>query len=205
MNNWFTVKVKYTKQLDNGAFKRVSEPYLLAAMTFTDAEARIYEELGSIIRGEFIVTNIARTDFHDIFQYDDSDVWYKCKISYVTEDGDTDKKKKVTQNFLVTATSVKEAFERLQENLSTLMADYEIPSIIATPIVEIFPYTEELDKELSRRPATEVELDNETSHKSTAVFSAPGSDIDDEEEIEEELEEEEDDISELEDDYSDDN
>jgi hypothetical protein len=46
MNSWFTVKVKYTRQLENGTFKRVSEPYLLAAMSFTDAEARIYEELG---------------------------------------------------------------------------------------------------------------------------------------------------------------
>lgn len=79
MNNWFTVKVKYTKQLEDGGFKKVSEPYLLAAMTFTDAEARIYEELGSIIRGEFVVTGISRTEIHDIFMYDDIDTWYKCK------------------------------------------------------------------------------------------------------------------------------
>jgi len=85
MNTWFTVKVKYTKQLDDGTFKRVSEPYLLAAMTFTDAEARIYEELGSIIRGEFTVTNIARTEYHDIFYYEDADLWYKCKITYQSE------------------------------------------------------------------------------------------------------------------------
>ena len=77
MNNWFTVKVKYTKQLDNGALKRVSEPYLLAAMTFTDAEARIYEELGQIIRGEFNVVGITRTEIHDIFAYDDVDTWFK--------------------------------------------------------------------------------------------------------------------------------
>lgn len=63
MNNLFLVKVKYTKQLENGTFKRVSEPYLLAAMTFTDAEARIYEELGYVIKGEFAVTNIARADY----------------------------------------------------------------------------------------------------------------------------------------------
>ncbi|MEY4215549.1 MAG: hypothetical protein RLZZ68_5 [Bacteroidota bacterium] len=62
MNSWFTVRVKYTKQLENGTLKRVTEPYLLAAMTFTDAEARIYEELGSYIRGEFMVVGIARTD-----------------------------------------------------------------------------------------------------------------------------------------------
>jgi hypothetical protein len=203
MNTWFTVKVKYTKQLDDGTFKRVSEPYLLAAMTFTDAEARIYEELGSIIRGEFTVTNIARTEYHDIFYYEDADLWYKCKITYQSEGDGLDvesdlnpkKVKKVSQNFLVTATSVKEAFERIQESLSTLMVDYQIPSIILTPIVDIFPFNEELDVELERKPAkektvTEVTSDEEvleTSGKGV-VFSASGSDFDDEEEFESTLE-----------------
>ena len=146
MNNWFTVKVKYTKQLDNGQFKRVSEPYLLAAMTFTDAEARIYEELGSIIKGEFNVIGITRTEIHDIFAYDDADVWYKVKITYDSEAADDEKAKKVAQNFLVSAHSVKDAFDRIKESLSTLMVDFQIPSIIVSPIVEIFPYTENLDR-----------------------------------------------------------
>ena len=77
MINWFTVKLKYTKQLEDGTLKRVTEPYLLAGMTFTDVEARIYEELGSSIRGEFLVTGIARTDIHEIFSIDGSNVWYK--------------------------------------------------------------------------------------------------------------------------------
>jgi type III secretion system FlhB-like substrate exporter len=206
MNNWFTVKVKYTKQLENGTFKRVSEPYLLAAMTFTDAEARIYEELGSIIRGEFVVTNIARTDFHDIFYYEDSDIWFKCKISFESADGDGEKAKKVSQNFLVNARSVKEAFERLQESLSTMMVDFDIPSIMISPIVDIFPYTENLDKEISRTPIASIVDDFEEPIISTGkpVFSAPGSDLDDED-LEEEIDEEidEDDVdSELEDDYS---
>jgi hypothetical protein len=182
MNTWFTVKVKYTKQLENGAFKRVSEPYLLAAMTFTDAEARIYEELGAIIRGEFSVTNIARTDYHDIFHYEDSDQWFKCKVAYESQDADTDKKKKVNQNFLVTANSVKEAYERILESLSTLMVDFVVPSIILSPIVDIFPYNEELDVELSRKPAVQVEEEIASTGKGV-VFSASGSDFDDEEEL----------------------
>lgn len=210
MNNWFTVKVKYTKQLENGAFKRVSEPYLLAAMTFTDAEARIYEELGAIIRGEFSVTNIARTDYHDIFQYEDSDTWYKCKISFESVTEDSDKAKKVSQNFLVGAHSVKEAFERMHESLSTMLVDFLIPSIIVSPIVDIFPYTEELDKEISRRPLLEDEPIITTGKR---VYSAPGSDLDDEieEEEEEDLDEVEDELdtedleeidSDLDDEYS---
>ncbi|MBB77589.1 MAG: hypothetical protein CL844_01145 [Crocinitomicaceae bacterium] len=144
MSNWFTVKVKYTKQLDNGGLKRVSEPYLLGAMTFTDAEARIYEELGSIIRGEFQVAGIVRTEFQDVFQYEEEDVWYKCKISYEDIDNDSEKAKKVAQNFLVTASSVKEAFDRINESLSGLMIDYSILSISLSPIVDIFPYNEKL-------------------------------------------------------------
>jgi len=149
-------KVKYTKQLDNGALKRVSEPYLLAAMTFTDAEARIHEELGSIIRGEFNVVAIARQEIHDIFTYDDSDIWYVSKVQYENYDLDSERAKKVTQTFLVSASSVKEASERIKESLSTLMVDFKIKSVVESPIIDIFPYSENLDKEISRTPAAET-------------------------------------------------
>jgi len=196
MNNWFTVKVKYTKQLENGTFKRVSEPYLLSAMTFTDAETRIYEELGQIIRGEFNVVGISRTEIHDIFQYDDCDTWYKCKITFTSEGNMDDpeaKQKKVSQNFLVSAVSVKDAFEKLKESLSTLMADFEVPSISVSPIVDIFPYREELDREISRVPMDEFEGELPSSNGGR-VYSASGSDL-------------EDDVadSELQDEFSDDN
>ena len=194
MNTWFTVKVKYTKQLENGTFKRVSEPYLMASMTFTDAEARVYEELGSIIRGEFNVVSISRTEIHDIFHYEDADVWYKCKVSYETADAEGEKTKKVSQNFLVSAHSVKDAYERLKESLSTLMVDFQIPSITISPIVDIFPYNEELDREISRRPLEE----GETAETVGKVYSAPGT-LDEEEEEEIEAE------SELEDDFSEEN
>lgn len=142
MNNFFTVKVKYTKQLDNGALKRVTEPYLLAAMSFTDAEARIYEELDSIVRGEFTVQGIARTELHDVFMYDDSDTLYKCKVKYENIDSDSEKGKKVTQVFLVSACSVAQAHERIKESLSGLMVDFAIPSVVLSPIVDIFPFKE---------------------------------------------------------------
>ncbi|MFM8241672.1 MAG: DUF4494 domain-containing protein [Crocinitomicaceae bacterium] len=180
MNSWFTVKVKYTKQLENGTFKRVSEPYMLAAMTFTDAEARIYEELGSSIRGEFLVTGIARTDIHDIFQYDDSETWFKCKVSYDKVDDEADKKKTITQNFLVSADTVKIAYERVQESLSTLMIDFNITAIAASPIVEIFPYREEDVTSPAKKINQVIEEVYENPTPKGIVFSASGSDEDDE-------------------------
>lgn len=179
MNSWFTVKVKYTKQLENGTFKRVSEPYLLAAMSFTDAEARIYEELGSAIKGEFSVTNISRADYHDIFQYDDADVWYKCKVVYESASEDGDKNKKVSQNFLVSANSVKEAYDRIEESLADLMVDFVIPTISVSPIIDIFPYTEELDKEISRvskEEYDEIKALEKANSSNSKVYSASNSD-----------------------------
>ncbi len=143
MNNWFTVSVRYTKEMENGTFRRVNEPYLIAAVTHGDAEARIHEELGSLIRGEFIVTGVKITELHDIFAYDDADVWFKAKIQYTACIDETETSKKVTQTFLVSAHSVKQAYDRIKESLSTLLTDFQIPSISISPIVEIFPYKKE--------------------------------------------------------------
>jgi hypothetical protein len=157
MNSWFTVKVRYTKQLDNGSFKRVSEPYLIAAMSFTDAESRAFEEVGELVRGEFSVVSIARTEIHDIFSYGDSDVWYKAKVTYESA-MEGEKSKTTVQHMLVSAHSVTDAESRIKESLSTMLVDFNVPSVSVSKIVDIFPYKEDLDREISRRPMTEEDL-----------------------------------------------
>lgn len=149
MNSWFTVKVKYTKQLEDGRLKRVTEPYLVDAVSFTDAEARIYEEVGTRVQGEFLITGISKTEFADIFYYEDAEDWYKCKLTYVSMDADSGKEKKVSHNFLVTAHNVKEAYERIQESMSEMLVTFEIPSIILTPIVEVLPYNPDFDSTMN--------------------------------------------------------
>ena len=138
MNSWYTVRVKYTKQLDDGRLSKVNEPYLVDAVSFTDAEAVIYEELASTIRGEFIIASIAKVEFADIFSYDDCDDYYKCKIGYTSVDADTNRETKITSDFLVMANSVKEATIKLNNDLEGMMVDYEIKTVGITPIVDIF-------------------------------------------------------------------
>jgi hypothetical protein len=161
MNTWYTVKVKYVKQLEDGKLKSVTEPYLVDAMSFTDAEARIYHEMGSSVRGEFSVTGIAKTNYADIFYYDDADDWYKCKLIYVSLDADSGKEKKMSHNYLVSAHNVKDAYDRIQESMSDTMASFDIPSIMVTPIVEIFPYDPELEKVLGMTPMAEIDQEEE--------------------------------------------
>ena len=141
---------------------------------------------------------ITREDIQDIFQYDDADTWFKCKISFENIDDDGDKKRTVTQNFLVSAKTVKDSYERIEESLETLMLDYQIISIIASPIVEIFPYKEE---EVAL-PGKKSKMDTEENPPKSIgeIFSAPGTDFDDLKEV---LEINKEDESEISDEFSD--
>lgn len=171
MNSWYTIKVKYTKEFTDGTLKRVTEPYLVNAMSFTEAEARIYKEVAEYVRGEFLVTSISKTDFADIFHFDDAEVWYKAKVSYVSEDADTGKEKKINNNYLVSAHNVKEAYERIEESLKGLMVTFEIPTIAVTQIVDIFPYDPEFAKELAEFEQTEVDEDDINSPNINVAYS----------------------------------
>jgi hypothetical protein len=146
LNQWYETKVKYIKQFEDGRLKNVTEPYLVDAVSFIDCEARIYEELGSMIRGDFRIDAIRKKEYADIFMYDDADTYYEVKIQYVSVDADSGKEKKVINKFLITASSTKEADIRIQESLEGMMVTYEIKSVVETKIVEVFPYIGDREK-----------------------------------------------------------
>ena len=143
MRTWFLCRVKYAKENEQGLLKNVSEQYLVDAVSFTEAEARIYDMLGSVIRGDFQVTNISKSNIVDVFFYEDIDVWYKCKVSYVVADADSGKEKKITQYMLISAHHVKEAYDRIHESLNNMLVSFNVPDITESPIIEIFPYERE--------------------------------------------------------------
>ena len=140
MNTWFLVVVKFTKEFTDGTLKRVSEHHLISAVSFTDAERSIYQEVGQYVRGEFTVQRVAKKNISDIFVYDDSDNIYECKVSYISEDADSGKEKKFVSLYLVDAKDIKEAHIRIEESLKGLMITFDITVIVKSKIVEIFPF-----------------------------------------------------------------
>ena len=142
MNNWFTAKVRYTKQLEDGTFKRVSEPYLVNALTFTDAETRIYDELGSIIRGEFKITGCNPTNYDDVVTLTDVDYFFEAKVRMNVADMDATKPKMVTKKILVSGADISDAFDNLKEVVDKYVTDIEVIGISKTQIVDIFPFKE---------------------------------------------------------------
>ncbi len=145
MNNWFECKVKIDKTLENGTQKKVTEPYLVDAMNFTDAEARIIKEITPYCNGQLEVVDIKRAKYSEMFtnEADSADKWYKAKVMFVTLDEKSQTEKRTATLMLVQAGSFKDALFTLEEGMKGTMADYEINTIQETNILDIFPFESE--------------------------------------------------------------
>lgn len=146
MNTWFECTAKYSKMDENGREKSVSETYLLDAVSFTEAETRIYKELVSMVSGEFSVTRISRTKLAEVIPSEAGDRWYKAKVTFITFDEESGKEKRVSQFVLVFSDNVRNAYDQVIEAMKGMMADFEIGGITESPIVDVFPYVPEVQK-----------------------------------------------------------
>lgn len=140
MHNYFECKVSYEKMLENGMQKKVTEPYLVDALSFTEAEARIIEEIRPFITGEFTVTDVKRARLSELFFNENGDRYYKVKVYFITQDEKTGAEKKISAQMLAQASDLKEAIAVLEEGMKGTMADYVIASVSETPIMDVFPY-----------------------------------------------------------------
>lgn len=142
-NNWFECKVRYDKTMENGMQKKVTEPYLVDALSFTEAEARIIEEITPFISGEFTVSDIKRANYSELFfsEDDDADKWFACKLEFVTIDERTGVEKKTKTNVLVQAANLRDAMAKLTEGMNGTMADYNAVCVKETAIMDVFPYS----------------------------------------------------------------
>ena len=141
--NWFICKIRYEKAMEDGLQKKVTEQYVVNAMSFTEAEARITEEMSSYISGEFEVVEIDRCVFGEIFFSDEdmADTWYKSKLQFITIDEKTEREKRSNIYYLVQGSSLESARKNIDEVMNGTMIDYVISSVSETKIEDVFEYT----------------------------------------------------------------
>ncbi|RZS93852.1 DUF4494 domain-containing protein [Aquimarina brevivitae] len=137
---WYECKIKYRKTDDNGVQKMTTEPYLVDAMSYTEAEQRITEEMSAYISDEFKITNIKVANYAEIHPFENSDRWFKSKVSLIAYDEESGKERKSNMYLLVQANDVKEAFDNTNQAMQNTMGDYTIPAIAESPIMDVFPY-----------------------------------------------------------------
>jgi hypothetical protein len=125
---------------ENGVTKTVTESYLVDALSFTEAEARIVEEMKVFISGEFAVTGITRKKYSETFLNDSGDRYYNTRLSFITIDEKSGSEKRTAVNMRVEASSVVEAAEIVEAEMRKTMIDYEIIGVVETAIMDLFPY-----------------------------------------------------------------
>ncbi|HYG40357.1 MAG TPA: DUF4494 domain-containing protein [Cytophagales bacterium] len=143
MASWYECKFKYNRENQDGGISNVSETYLVDAVSFTDAETRIYSEIGANYM-EFILLKVAKYPVHELIPAtEEGGKWYKCKVALVTYDEKTEKEKKQKQTVIVNGNTVKEAYEKIEAVFQSSISDYEIMDIVTTTILEVLPFVEE--------------------------------------------------------------
>ncbi|GAB3958299.1 DUF4494 domain-containing protein [Spirosoma harenae] len=150
MPNWFIGKIRYQQPIDESTVgtrneefikqQTVTEAYLVDAVSYTDAETRLYEKIAANTP-DFVITGITPIKLADVFHHEDGgDAWYKVKAVFVTDDEKTGKQKKTPSTMLANAENPKQAYERVEQSLKTALDPFEITDVNTTKILDIFPY-----------------------------------------------------------------
>ena len=152
VSKYYEVKIQYQKMQEDGKEKRVTEQYVVEALSFTEAESRIIEEMTPYISGEFDVVSEKIAPYNEIFLSDrtDDDKWFISKVGFITLDERTDKEKKQTFHYLVQAATSELALDYTKEMFSHGMSEYCIEAVQDTPTLDVFLY--EVKKEVVETP-----------------------------------------------------
>ena len=143
MNTWFECRIRYEKVMADGMSKKVTEPYLVDALSFTEAEARIIEQMAPYISGEFTVRDIKRASYSEVFYTDEgvADKWYKGRLGFITVDEKAGIEKITYTNVLVQACDFRDAVMKLDIGMKGSMADYVIILMQETAIMDVYEYS----------------------------------------------------------------
>lgn len=139
---WFECKVRYEKTGDDGTPRKITETYVVDALTFGEAESRILEEMGKYVGGEIEVADLKIAQYKEIFFADSdlADKWYKAKLAFITIDEKTNKEKKTSVHYLVNAGNIDAAKKNVDDIMGESMIDYETKSLSETQIIDVFEY-----------------------------------------------------------------
>ena len=144
---WFECKVRYEKTGDDGMPRKVTETYVVDALSFSEAESRILEEMGKCVSGELEVCDLKIAQYKEIFFADNdlADKWYKAKLAFITIDEKTDKEKKTSVFYLVNAGNINSALKNVDELMGSTMIDYQTCNLTETHIRDVFEYKKKPD------------------------------------------------------------
>lgn len=158
-STWFETKVKYQKTMEDGSEKVVSEAYVVDALSFTEAESAIIDEMSVYVSGELKVSGIGKAGYGEIFfsDVDDDDKWYKAKLQFITIDEKSEKEKRSNVTYLVQAKSLARALRYIDEVMGKTMIDYDVVGLNETKLMDVFEHHAPNEKKEEKNDVPEYE------------------------------------------------
>lgn len=158
-STWFETKVKYQKTMEDGSEKVVSEAYVVDALSFTEAESAIIDEMSVYVSGELKVSGIGKACYGEIFfsDIDDDDKWYKAKLQFITIDEKSEKEKRSNVTYLVQAKSLARALRYIDEVMGKTMIDYDVVGLNETKLMDVFEHHAPNEKKEEKNDVPEYE------------------------------------------------
>lgn len=146
---WFEIGVRFEKTYEDGTLKKVTEQYVIEALSFTEAENRITKVANEFVSGEFTVKTEVKAPYREIFFSDktEDEYWYKAKLEFITIDEKSEREKRSTVIYLVQGANIHRALSNIVEVMGTTALDYEIIDIKKTKIVDVYEYKENKKEE----------------------------------------------------------
>ena len=138
----FECGIRYEKTLENGMQKKVTELYIVDALSFTEAESRIIKEMSCYVGGEFDVVSEKITNYSQLVKSDNAqaDKWYKVKINNIQTDERTEKEKKTATYLLVQAKDIDDARRMTNKYMEGTVVDWDCEAVSETKIMDVFLY-----------------------------------------------------------------
>ena len=139
---WFETKIRYEKMMEDGMQKKTTEAYVVDALTFTEAEETITDEMSAYITGDFVITDIKKAPYKEVFFSDNhnDDKWYKVKLQFIIIDEKSGKEKLSAVNYLVQSNTLQNAVKNVEEVMNTGMQDWKLASVAETTLMDVFEH-----------------------------------------------------------------
>ena len=133
---WYECKVTHDVMIED-CVKTLTEPYLVEALSVTEAATRITAELEG--DGDGTIEGVTRKHFQEVFLEEGEweHPFYLTKVALTTLDEKSGTEREQTFCYLIEAETLKDAMQRLEAEFRGGVSDWELLSLSKSPIVEV--------------------------------------------------------------------
>lgn len=136
--SYYQTTARVDRITENGEQKKVSEKYLVDALTCLEAIELTTDNMGNT-SPEFEITEVKKTPIAEVFGNLEAEKFFVAKVNFITVDERTAKEKRTTSQWFIGADDYDIAKAVLTDEIKKSMADIEIAGLVESPIVQYIP------------------------------------------------------------------